>query len=68
MEANIKTIKEFIEKYRMSRRTYYRRLKRGQVPAGVKIGRTVFIEAHDEDEWLRTVRGVSRGREERGPI
>ena len=52
----------------MSRRTYYRRLKRGQVPAGVKIGRTVFIEAHDEDEWLRTVRGVSRGREERGPI
>lgn len=52
----------------MSRRTYYRRLKHGQVPRGIKIGHTVLIEQDAIDEWLRDVRGVSRGREDSGPI
>lgn len=52
----------------MSRRTYYRRLRFGQVPAGIKIGRSVLIEEDAIDEWLRDVRGVSKGREDTGPI
>ena len=52
----------------MSRRTYYRRLKRGQVPEGIMIGKVRFIEDDVIDEWLLSVRGVARGREDRGPI
>lgn len=62
------TINEFAKKYRMSRRTYYRRLKYGQVPEGIKVGRAVLIEPEAEAEWLRTVRGVVKGVEDRGPI
>lgn len=62
------TINEFAKKYRMSRRSYYRRLKFGQVPAGIKVGRSVLIEQDAIDEWLRDVRGVSKGREDTGPI
>ena len=62
------TIDEFAKRYRMSRRTYYRRLRFGQVPAGIKVGRSVLIEPEAIDEWLRVVRGVSKGREDSGPI
>ena len=62
------TINEFAKKFRMSRRTYYRRLRFGQVPAGIKVGRSILIEDDVVDEWLRVVRGVSKGREDRGPI
>ena len=62
------TINEFCKKFRMSRRTFYRRLKFGQVPAGIKVGKSVLIEDEAIDEWLRVVRGVSKGREDVGPI
>ena len=62
------TINEFCRRFRMSRRTFYRRLKYGQVPAGIKVGRSILIEDEAIDEWLRVVRGVSKGREESGPI
>lgn len=64
----MQTINEFCKSFRMSRRTYYRRLRFGQVPAGIKIGRSVLIEEDAIDEWLRDVRGVSKGREDTGPI
>lgn len=62
------TIDEFAKRFRMSRRTYYRRLKHGQVPRGIKVGHSVLIEEADIEEWLRDVRGVLRGREDSGPI
>lgn len=62
------TINEFAKKYRMSRRTYYRKLKHGQVPRGIKIGHTVLIEEEEIEQWLRDVRGVSKGMEISGPI
>jgi predicted DNA-binding transcriptional regulator AlpA len=62
------TINEFCRRYRMSRRTYYRRLRFGQVPAGIKVGKSVLIEDHAIEEWLRTVRGVVKGVEDTGPI
>lgn len=64
----MRTIAEFCKDFRMSRRTFYRRLKHGQVPLGIKIGHTVLIEEDAIEEWLRVVRGVSKGREDSGPI
>ena len=64
----MKTLAEFCKAYRMSRRTYYRRLKYGQVPRGIRIGRKILIEEDTEADWLKAVRGVNKGIEDVGPI
>lgn len=60
-------INEFCEKYRISRRTFYRLKATGRAPDTIKVGRTRMIEDDAIAEWLRVARGITPA-EDRGPI
>ncbi len=46
------TVAEFCDKYRINRATYYRHVKRGRMPAAIKVGGSTRILVSDEQAWL----------------
>ena len=56
------TITEFVRLFRISRRTWYRLVKRGEAPTTIKIGKRTLIPLHAADHWANRVGVVLRGQ------
>lgn len=54
------TIMEFVRLFRISRRTWYRLVKRGEAPPTIKIGKRTLIPLHAADHWANAVGVVLR--------
>jgi len=54
------TITEFVRLFRISRRTWYRLVKRGEAPTTIKIGKRTLIPLHAADHWANRVGVVLR--------
>lgn len=54
------TISEFVRLFRISRRTWYRLVKRGEAPPTIKIGKRTMIPLHAADHWANRVGVVLR--------
>ena len=50
------TVAEFCDKYRIHPATYYRNVKRGSMPASIKVGSSTRILVADEQAWLEKSR------------
>lgn len=58
--ATALTIRDFCDKYRIHRVTFYRNARRGLMPRTVKIGSSTRILAEDVDAWLEAQRASSQ--------
>lgn len=55
--AQLLTVRDFAEAYRVSVPTVYRILKRGDLPPLLKIGRASRIRATDAEAWASRLGG-----------
>ena len=51
-QAIVTTVADFCAKYHINRATYYRNVKRGRMPAAIKVGGSTRILVEDEQAWL----------------
>lgn len=59
------SLNEFLEKYGINRRTFYRWKEAGIAPRETKIGRLLFIFAQDEAGWVQRHRSATAAIENR---